>query len=308
MDLSRRATEDTRAERWQLFERQKVLGPLLVLPLLLVMVGLLAYPVASALLISFQDKVIGQPGRFVGLENYRELIFEDERFHQVTRNSVIFTVVSVAAKLVIGMGMALVLNQPLPMRGFFRGWLLLPWVTPIFVCALTARWMFDGSAGVLNYLLQGLGLIDMPIAWLGMGSTAMAAVIVTNIWRGFPFFGVTLLAAMQSIPGELYEAAEIDGANAQQRFLHITLPSLRTVLVIVTLLSMIWTFNDFTIVWMLTGGGPSFATHIFATYAYHVGFTGSRLGYAVAISVVITPVLVGLILLLSPLIMRGEQE
>lgn len=308
MDLSRRATAAGRAERWQLLEQQRVLGPLLVLPLLLVIVGLLAYPVLSALLISFQDKMIGQPGRFIGLENYRELLFEDERFRQVARNSLIFTGASVAAKLVIGMGMALILNQQLPLRGFLRGWLLLPWVTPIFVCALTARWMFDGTSGVFNYILQSLGLIDLPVAWLGAAPTALAAVILTNIWRGFPFFGVTLLAGMQSIPVELYEAAEIDGANAWQRFWHITIPSLRTVLVIVTLLSTIWTFNDFTIVWMLTGGGPAFGTHIFATYAYHVGFTGSRLGYAVAISTTITPVLVALILLLSPLIMRGENE
>jgi ABC-type sugar transport system permease subunit len=308
MDLSHRASTKTRVGTWQFLERQTVLGPLLVLPLLLVVIGLLAYPVASALLISLQDKVIGQPGRFIGLENYRALLFEDVRFRQVVGNSVLFTLVSVAAKLVVGMGMALILNQQFPFRGFFRGWLLLPWVTPIFVCALTARWMFDGSAGVINYVLQRLGIIELPIAWLGMGATAMAAVIITNIWRGFPFFGVTLLAAMQSIPGELYEAAEIDGANAWQRFWHITLPSLRTVLVIVTLLSTIWTFNDFTIVWMLTGGGPAFATHIFATYAYHVGFIGSRLGYAVAVSMVITPVLIALILLLSPLILRGEHE
>jgi ABC-type sugar transport system permease subunit len=146
------------------------------------------------------------------------------------------------------------------------------------------------------------------VAWLGHGSTALLAVIITNIWHGFPFFGVSLLAAMQAIPAELYEAAEVDGASPWQRLRHITIPGVRTVLIIVTMLSTIWTFNDFQIVYIMTGGGPAFATHIFATYSYYVGFSGSRLGYAVAISTVLTPALIALILALSPLILRGERE
>jgi multiple sugar transport system permease protein len=168
--------------------------------------------------------------------------------------------------------------------------------------------MFDGTSGVINYILMGLGLLEVPVAWLGNGSTALLAVIVTNIWHGFPFFGVSLLAAMQAIPSELYEAAEVDGATPWQRFRHITVPGVWTVLIIVTMLSTIWTFNDFQIVYIMTGGGPAFATHIFATYSYFVGFSGSRLGYAVAISTILTPALVVMILALSPLILRGERE
>lgn len=296
------------AQRRRRFGREARLGLLLVTPLLLVMLGLLAYPVANALLISLQDKMLGAPGQFIGLENYRELLFEDARYRQVVRNSIVFTVMSVLGKIIIGMGMALVLNQSIRGRSFFRGWLLIPWIAPTFVIALTWRWMFDGTTGVINYILMSLGLINGPIAWLGQASTALFAVIFTNIWRGFPFFGVSLLAAMQGIPNELYEAADVDGANAWDKFWAITLPGVRTVLVIITILSTIWTFNDFAIVYIMTGGGPAFATHIFATYTYHLGFQGSRLGYAIAVSVSLTPLLIFLILALSPLILRGENE
>ncbi|HEU5101155.1 MAG TPA: sugar ABC transporter permease [Roseiflexaceae bacterium] len=292
----------------RLIGREAPLGYLLILPLLLVMVGLLAYPVVSALLISFQDKRLGQPGSFIGLDNYTELLFRDRRFRIVARNSFVFTFGSVLGKLLIGMGMALVLNQRIKARNIFRGWLLLPWVAPTFVTALTWRWMFDGTSGVLNFILAGLGLLETPVAWLGSGSTALLAVIITNIWHGFPFFGISLLAALQAIPAELYEAAEVDGASPWQKFWHITIPGIMTVLVIVTMLSTIWTFNDFQIVYIMTGGGPAFATHIFATYSYFVGFSGSRLGYAVAISTVLTPALIVLILALSPLLLRGERE
>lgn len=292
----------------RIFGREAPLGYLLVLPLLLVLVGLLVYPIISAVLLSFQDKVLGVPGKFIGLGNYKELLFDDPTFRLVVRNSFVFTFFSIAGKLVIGMGMALVLNQHLKGRNMFRGWLLLPWITPTFVTALTWRWMWDGTSGIINFILMKIGILELPIAWLGSAATAFTAVITTNIWRGFPFFGISLLAAMQAIPAELYEAAEVDGATPWDKFRYITLPGIRTVLLIVTMLSTIWTFNDFQIVYIMTGGGPSFATQIFATYTYAVGFQGSRLGYAVAVSTMLTPVLIFMILLLSPLIMRGENE
>jgi ABC-type sugar transport system permease subunit len=292
----------------RLFGREAPLGYALIVPLLLVMLGLLAYPVVSALLISFQDKMLGQPGKYIGLDNYSELLFRDRRFRIVVRNSFVFTFGSILGKLILGMGMAVLLNQRIRARNMFRGWLLLPWVAPTFVTALTWRWMFDGTSGVINFILQKLGLLEVPVAWLGNSATALLAVITTNIWHGFPFFGVSLLAAMQAIPAELYEAAEVDGASPWQKFRHITVPGVRTVLIIVTMLSTIWTFNDFQIVYIMTGGGPAFATQLFATYSYYVGFSGSRLGYAVAISTVLTPALIVMILALSPLILRGERE
>lgn len=283
------------------------LGYILLLPLILVLFGLLAYPIFTALGITLQDKTVGMPGRFIGLENYRELLFDDPVFWQVVRNGFIFTIGSVFFKLVIGMVMALVLNQPIRFRGLFRGLLLMPWVAPTVVTALTWRWILE-LTGVFNYLLRSLGLSSMPIPWLAQYGTALTALIMVNTWRGFPFFGISLLAGLQTIPADLYEAAEVDGATAWQQFWHITLPSLRTIILVVTILSTIWTFNDFSIVWLLTGGGPGNATDIFATYTYKLGFRASRLGYGQTVSVILAPVLIGIILILSPLMLRGENE
>ena len=287
--------------------RDFALGYLLLLPLALVLFGLLAYPVISALGITLQDKMIGMPGRFVGLENYRRLLFEDPIFWRVVQNGLIFTLGSVGLKAVVGMVLALVLNQRIVLRGFFRGLLLMPWVAPTVVTALAWRWILD-LMGVLNYVLTNVGIMQLPIPWLARYGPAMFSLILVNAWRGIPFFGITLLAGMQAIPLELYEAAEVDGASAWQRFWSITVPSLRTVLLVVTILSTIWTFNDFSIVWLLTRGGPVNATEVFATYTYKLGFQMSRLGYGEAVSVIMAPVLIVIILILSPLMLRGESE
>ena len=254
-----------------------------------------------------QDKVIGLPGEFIGLENYRELLFDDPFFWRVVQNGFIFTFGSVAAKLVVGMVMAVVLNQRIKFRGLFRGILLMPWVAPTVVTALSWRWILN-LQGVLNLTLKDLGLITIPIPWLAQYGTAILSLIMVNAWRGFPFFGITLLAGMQAIPQELYEAAEVDGASVWQRFWHITVPSLRTVILVVTILSIIWTFNDFAIVWLLTGGGPGNATDVFATYTYKLGFRTSRLGYGETVSVILAPVLMIIIMILTPLMLRGEHE
>ena len=288
--------------------RDAPLGYALLIPLLLVAFGLLMYPIANAFGISLQDRMLGAPGPFIGLGNYIELLTDDRRFRAVVSNSVLFTFASVGGKIVVGMIMALILNQRIRFRGMFRGWLLFPWVAPTFVTALTWRWMYDGTAGVINYVLLNLRVIDAPIAWLADSATAMGAVVATNIWRGFPFFGVALLAAMQAIPADLYEAADVDGATGLQKFINVTLPGIRTTLVVTAMLSTIWTFNDFQIVFLMTGGGPAFATHLFATYAYKVGFEGSRIGYATAISFLLTPVLIVMIMALSPLILKSETE
>jgi multiple sugar transport system permease protein len=284
------------------------IGYVLLVPLFVIILGLLAYPVVSALLLSFQDKKIGTPGTFVGLANYVELLTKDVRFYSVVRNSFVFTFFSIVGKLLLGMLLAIVLNQQFKARSFFRSWLLLPWIAPSLVTTLTWRWMLDGSTGIINFVLMSLHLTKNPIAWLGTGSTAMGSIIAVDIWRGFPFFAVTLLAGMQAIPSELYEAAAVDGATRWRQFRFITLPGLRTVILIVTLLSTIWTFNEFQIVYVLTGGGPDFATQIFATYTFNLGFQASRLGYAVAVSVTLVPILVAIILLLAPLMLRGEDE
>ncbi|MGN6809546.1 MAG: carbohydrate ABC transporter permease [Thermomicrobiales bacterium] len=295
-----------RSRRW--LGPDAAIGYLLIVPLLAIMLGLLAYPVVSALLLSFQDKKIGTPGVFVGLANYTELLTKDTRYWTVVRNSFVFTFFSIVGKVILGMLLAIVLNQQFKARSLVRAWLLLPWIAPSLVTTLTWRWMLDGSTGIINFVLMNLHLIKNPIAWLGSGTPAMGSIIAVDIWRGFPFFAVTLLAGMQAIPSELYEAAAVDGATRWHRFRFITIPGLRTVILIVTLLSTIWTFNEFQIVYVLTGGGPDFATQIFATYTFNLGFQASRLGYAVAVSVTLVPILVAIILLLAPLMLRGEDE
>src|SRR5437667_279282 len=176
----------------------------------------------------------------------------------------------------------------------------------ISLTALTWHWMFNALWGLINVTLQGVGLQREPIAWLGQPATAMAAVITANVWRGFPFFGVSLLAGMQTIPRDLYEAAAVDGASPAQRFWHITLPGLRLVLLVTTLISLIFTLNDFNIVYVLTRGGPGTATHVLATYTYEIGFQALRWGQAVAVSMFLMPVIAVMIVIVTRYLTREE--
>jgi multiple sugar transport system permease protein len=278
----------------------------LAVPLLLVLLGLLAYPMFSAALLSLQAKSPGRTEQFIGLANYLEILTKDNAIADVVVNTIIYAVVSVVLKTIIGLVMALVLNEAIPARNFFRGWLLLPWIAPVLVTALTWRWMFDQTGGIVNYVLSGLGLIHIPPAWLASKWLARFALIIANTWRGFPFFGVCLLAGLQSIPTELYEAAEMDGASIWQRIRNITLPLLEPVLLTVIILSTIWTFNDFTLVWVLTQGGPSNSTHLFATYAFWEAFRANRYGYAAAVSLIATPLLLIFIAALAPRMWKEE--
>ena len=281
------------------------IGYLFVLPLVVLVLLLIAYPLGSAVYLSLTEKYVGYPPRFVGLKNYVELT-GDPVFRKVVWNSAVFTVASVTVKLMIGLLMALSLHQALFARRLVRGILLLPWVVPTVITALAWHWMFDALRGFINVSLETLGLIGEPIAWLGQPSTAMMAVVVVNIWRGFPFFGVSLLAGLQAIPADLYEAAAVDGASATQRFRHVTLPGLRPVILVTALISTIFTLNDFNIVYVMTRGGPGIATHILATYTYEVGFQALRWGRAVAVSMYLMPLVVVMIVVLARRLTRED--
>ena len=281
------------------------IGYLFVLPLVVLVLLLIAYPLGSAVYLSLTEKYVGYPPRFVGLKNYVELT-GDPVFRKVIWNSAVFTVASVTVKLLIGLLMALSLHQALFARRLVRGILLLPWVVPTVITALAWHWMFDALRGFINVSLETLGLIGEPIAWLGQPSTAMMAVVVVNIWRGFPFFGVSLLAGLQAIPADLYEAAAVDGASATQRFRHVTLPGLRPVIFVTALISTIFTLNDFNIVYVMTRGGPGIATHILATYTYEVGFQALRWGRAVAVSMYLMPLVVVMIVVLARRLTRED--
>jgi len=286
---------------------QSTYGTFLVIPLVLILGGLLLYPMISAVGVSFRSKVIGGPGKYIGLGNYRELLFEDRVFFAVFVNTVIYAVSSVVFKLLLGFTAAVFLNERIVARNLFRGWILMPWIIPTLVVGLMFRWMFDQTGGVLNFIILKLGLMKIPPAWLAENVLAKGAVVFANVWRGFPFFMITILAGLQSISPELYEAAAMDGARGWQRLRSITIPGVRSVVLVVVMLSIIWTYNDFELLWVMTAGGPSYSTHIFVTYAYQLSFLGSRLGYASAVSLITTPIVILFILLLLPRLMREEE-
>ena len=282
------------------------LGYLFVVPAAVLVLALVAYPFGYAIYLSMTRKYVGVPPVWVGLENYVKLTF-DGFFQRAVANSFIFTFGSVAVKTVLGMAMALVLTSNIRFRSFFTGVLLIPWVAPTVVTALNFLWIFDYSLGVLNYLLvRVLHILPRGVGWLSEPGTAMASVIAVNIWRGFPFFGISFLAGMKGIPAELYEAAAVDGAGAVRRFRYVTLPGLRNIVIIVLLLSTIWTFNDFQIVYLLTKGGPGGATQVLPVFTYEMAFGAQRLGEAVAVALYMLPALAFVIIVLARYMRRSR--
>jgi ABC-type sugar transport system permease subunit len=284
--------------------RNALTGYLLLVPVLLVLLGLVAYPFFYAIYISFTNRVVGIAGEWVGLANFRYLVGQPS-FQRAVTNTVTLVVVTGLAKLVIGLGLALLLNERFRGRGLFRSLVLLPWAMPGFVAFLVWRLLFLPIGGGVNLLLQQVGLLDGVIDWLGQRSTALPAVMVATVWRGFPFWCISFLAALQNVPTELYEAARIDGASAWQRFLAVTLPAIRPVVLTVALLSSIWTANSFENIWIMTQGGPSDATMVFPVLAYF-GMQTQRLGEAAAVSVALVPALLILVFIVTAL-MRDEE-
>jgi ABC-type sugar transport system permease subunit len=283
------------------------MGFLFVAPIVVLTLALVAYPFCYAIYLSLTRKYVGMPPVYVGLENYVKLTY-DGFFRRAVANSFIFTFGSVGFKLVLGMVMALVLTSKIRFRSFWTGVLLIPWVAPTVVSALNFLWIFDFSLGVLNYLLVRVtGILSQGVGWLSEPNTAMASVIAVNIWRGFPFFGISFLAGMKAIPPELYEAASVDGATVLQRFVHVTLPGLKNIIIIVVLLSTIWTFNDFGIVYILTKGGPGGATQVLPVLTYEIAFGAQRLGEAIAVALYMLPAIAIVIVVLSKYMRRGRK-
>lgn len=290
----------------QLLDNDNVLGLILITPLAAVILGLITYPLLSAIWLSMNDKMVGFIPKFVGLRNY-QYVLKDSVFQRTIINNFVYTFVVVSCKLCLGTIIALLLNKQFRGRGLIRGLLLLPWAVPALVSALTWRWIYDDMSGVLNLILMNLGLIKLPVAWLSNISTAMPAVMFVSIWRGTPFFAITLLAGLQAIPVELYEAADVDGATAWQKFRYVDLPGLLSVAGVVTLLATIWTFNEFQIVYVMTGGGPAHATELFSTLAYQIGIGSMRLGQAAAVSLMFLPFIAGMIVMTSKWMLRVEK-
>lgn len=286
--------------------RQETLqGYLLVMPIIVLFVCLIFYPFFSAIWLSMTDKTIGTTGNFVGLANYRWLLRWPD-FELMLLNTWTIAFVGVALKFVVGMAMALLLNVEFRGRMIARGLFMLPWAVPTFVATLTWRWLYDYQNGVINTIGTGLGLLESRVSFLGSPNFALIAVIILVVWKGFPFFGISYLAGMQGIPREMYEAAEVDGANALARFFYITLPSLRHVIMITCLLSLIWTSNTFEMVYLLTGGGPSNRTQVFTLMTYKLGIENMRIGEASAVPMMFFPLLAGLIVIVSRYMMKED--
>lgn len=275
----------------QRVQNERVLGYLLILPAVLLLVGLVAYPFVIAVRLSLTDAIIGRAGHFIWFHNFVSLVTSDDIFRQTLQNSIVFTTTAVAIKTVLGVALALLLAENLRLKKLIRGAVLLPWVIPTALSTLGWWWMFDSLYSVINWTLLHLGLISQGFQWLGTPHLAMTAVITVNVWRGLPFFAITILAGLMSINPELYEAAAADGASAWRRFWHVTLPLLRPVLAVVTLFSTIFTFADFNIVYVLTRGGPVNSTHLFATLAYQVGLQAGQIGEGSAIALFMFPLL-----------------
>jgi ABC-type sugar transport system permease subunit len=285
--------------------RLNLFAYVLVLPVVVLILGLVAYPFLFAIWVSFTDQVIGNVGQWIGLKNF-EYLAGTATFWSAIRNTVVIVLVSDALKLAIGLGLALLVHQALPGRGLFRSFLMLPWAMPAFVAFLTWRVLYQPIGGGISLLLSSTGIYTGVIDWLGSKQTAMGSVIAASVWRGFPFWFVSILAALQSVPNELYDAARVDGANAWQRFWTVTVPGIKQVVIVTTLLSSIWTANGFEHVWLLTQGGPSDATMVFPVLAYF-GMQTQRIGEASAVSVYMLPVLIILVIFATSLMMRDED-
>jgi len=270
----------------RMMRRRSTIGLLMCMPLILLITCLVIYPACYAIYLSMLNKKMTT---FVGLSNFAFLLKRDT-FQLVIFQSCLFAITAVVMKALIGFVLAhLMHNIPGGKQRLLRGLLLVPWVIPLALSTLTWWWMFDPSYSAFNWVLNQFGFNNVP--WLGEGVIARACVITVNVWFGTPFFMIMYLAALKSVPDQLYEAAAIDGASAVQKLLFVTLPMMRNIIAITVLFSLIVTFADFDIVRILTNGGPQDMTHIFATYAFQVGIQSGDIPLGASISLFMFPIL-----------------
>jgi len=259
-----------------------------LIPAALCLGGTIVFPILKAIHMSLYQNVLIKPQdyRFIGLANYARVL-NDEVFWLTLWNSLVWVFGSVSLQFVGGFAAALLLHQAFLGRALVRTVTLLPWVIPGVVVALVWEWLYQPNYGVLNDLLFRLGWLHERVAWLSDPNLAMPAVIATNVWRGVPFFAIMLLAGLQAIPDDLYEAARVDGASVTQRFWHVTLPLLRPIIVVATATRIIWTFNYADLIVVMTDGGPANATQITSTYTFLQAYKVLDFGYAATLSVVL---------------------
>ncbi|HSD43060.1 MAG TPA: sugar ABC transporter permease [Burkholderiales bacterium] len=277
--------------RWtRLLENQRVLAVALLAPGVIILTIFIAYPFVMAIWFAMTDISVGVAGKFVGVDNFAKA-WEDTIFQTAFKNTVFYTFWATVFKLSLGMWLALLLNRHFRFKRLIRASMLLPFIIPTVLSTFAWRWMFDPTFSVINWTLYHAGWITDRLPFLSNGDWAMWCAILVNTWRGMPFFAITLLAGLQTISPDLHEAAALDGANAWHRFWHVTWPLLLPVTLVVVVFSVIQTFSDFQLIYVLTGGGPANSTHLVATYAYQIGVASGLLGQGAAISLFMFPVL-----------------
>jgi multiple sugar transport system permease protein len=271
-----------------------VLGVLFMLPASVMLLVFLTYPLGLGFWLGLTDTKIGREGVFVGLDNY-ESLFGDSVFWLSVFNTVFYTAVASVAKFGLGLWLALLLNQNIVFKSFIRAVLLLPWIVPTTLSAIAFWWIFDSQFSIISWVLTEWGLISKNINFLGEPWAARWSVIVANVWRGIPFVAISLLAGLQTISPSLYEAATIDGASRWQLFRHVTYPLLTPIVAIVMTFSVLFTFTDFQLIYVITRGGPFNATHLMATLSFQRAIPGGHLAEGAAIAMAMIPFLIAAI-------------
>jgi multiple sugar transport system permease protein len=282
-----------------------VLGYTSVMPIIIVIFVVIGIPFVNALYLSLTDKTVGAEAHFIGFDNYRE-IFSDPIYWKVLKNTFIYFMTDVFFKLIFGMIFALTLNQNFYGRSIVRVLFLVPWAISGLVSALTWKWMYNDTYGIFNQLLLDIGLIDTPIAWLSGSHIALVSVIIVNIWRGIPFFLFSILGGLQTIDRQLYDAAKMDGAGPIRQFFSVTIPSISSVIVITTMLSSIWTFNDFENIYLITGGGPLYNSAVISVYTYETAFLQNDMGKSLSVAGSIIPILLVLMFFMTRKLAKEE--
>jgi multiple sugar transport system permease protein len=279
--------------RW--LDNRNTLGMLFMLPAAAILVVFLTYPLGLGVWLGFTDAKIGRGGEWIGIENYQWL-WGDSVFRLSIFNTFLYTVVASVIKFGLGLWLALLLNRHLPFKSFLRAIVLLPFIVPTVLSAIAFWWIYDAQFSVVSWALIELGLIDEYINFLGEPNLARASTIAANVWRGVPFVAICLLAGLQTISPTLYEAAAIDGATPWQQFRNVTLPMLSPIIAVVMTFSVLFTFTDFQLIWVLTRGGPINATHLMATLSFQRAIPGGALGEGAAIATAMIPFLLAAIL------------
>lgn len=292
----------------EMASRLSLFGYLLIAPLMLWLILTILIPLIYSVYVSLTNQgIAGTQAQFIGLSNYATVL-ADPALRSAFVRSLVWAIGGAALQTILGFATALALNQTFKGRRFARTWIIISWIIPTIVLAIIWRWMLNATFGIVNYIIMGLGLTSTPVDFLGSPTWALPAVILINTWRWFPFLALMILAGLQTIPHEYYEAAQVDGASAWYRFIHITMPLLQPVMYVVGLIGTLWAFNVFDVIWLLTQGGPVDATTTMPVLVYIRAFQGFAMGQASAISALLALFLLIFSVLYIKFVPTGEGE